>query len=119
MSLRLAQVGVVHANGRRALSAVDLVVAAGNVMPLLAAGSEAAVITGLADLLSAGGRLVAGFGLDAAHLPLAAPPFGLDEYDAWCGAARLSLVERYATWQSDQYGGGGYAVSVHVREGTT
>ena len=35
MSLRLAQVGVVHANGRRALSAVDLVVAAGERVALI------------------------------------------------------------------------------------
>ena len=41
---------------------------------------------------------MAGFGLDAAHLPLQAAPFGLAEYDAWCAAAGLTLVQRFAGW---------------------
>jgi SAM-dependent methyltransferase len=93
----------------------DLVVAAGNVMPLLAPDTEADVIAGLAERLKPGGLLVAGFGLDAAHLPLDEPPFGLAEYDAWCTSAGLELEQRFATWSATDYDGGGYAVSIHRR----
>jgi SAM-dependent methyltransferase len=95
----------------------DLIVAAGNVMPLLAPGTEAAVISRLANRLAPGGRLVAGFGLDAAHLPIAAPPFGLSDYDSWCTSARLDLEQRFATWSAEPYANGGYAVSVHSSKG--
>jgi SAM-dependent methyltransferase len=91
----------------------DLVVAAGNVIPLVAAGQEAAVVAALARHLRAGGLLVAGFGLDAAHLPLDDAPVDLPGYDGWCRAAGLELVERWATWDRAPHEGGGYAVSVH------
>ena len=90
----------------------DLVVAAGNIFPLLAAGTEAAVVDNLAATLRPGGLLVAGFGLDKAHLPVS-PGVGLTEYDAYCATAGLTLVERFATWEAHAYEGGGYAVSVH------
>ncbi|MFJ1654385.1 class I SAM-dependent methyltransferase [Streptomyces sp. NPDC088337] len=92
----------------------DLVVAAGNILPLLAAGTEAAVVGRLAAVLRAGGLLVAGFGLDEAHLPVP-PGITLAEYDDCCAAAGLTLVDRFATWDADPYEGGGYAVSVHRR----
>lgn len=93
----------------------DLVVAAGNVVPLVAPGTEAAVVAGLAACLRPGGVLVAGFGLDPAHLPLAEAPVTLEQYDRWCGAAGLTPQERFATWAGADYDGGGYAVSVHRR----
>lgn len=93
----------------------DLVVAAGNVIPLVAAGTEAAVVAALARHLRPGGLLVAGFGLDPQHLPLEEAPVDLASYDGWCVAAGLRLQERYATWEGAAYDGGGYAVSVHVR----
>lgn len=93
----------------------DMVVAAGNVIPLLAEGTEAGVVAGLAALLAPGGLLVAGFGLDAAHLPLDSAPVTLEDYDTWSAAAGLELRERFATWDGDVYTGGGYAVSVHER----
>lgn len=92
----------------------DLVVAAGNIFPLLAAGTEAPVIARLANVLGPGGLLVSGFGLDAAHLPVP-PSITLPEYDAYCAAAGLTPVGRFATWAADDYDGGGYAVSVHRR----
>ncbi|WNF25718.1 class I SAM-dependent methyltransferase [Streptomyces sp. C11-1] len=99
----------------------DLVLAAGNVIPLLAAGTEADVIGQLSALLRPGGLLVTGMGLDAAHLPLTEAPFGLADFDEWCVRAGLALRRRYATWSGDPYVPGcGYAVSVHVgpaREG--
>ncbi|MGB8940346.1 MAG: class I SAM-dependent methyltransferase [Streptomyces sp.] len=90
----------------------DLVVAAGNIFPLLAAGTEAAVASRLAGVLRPGGLMVAGFGLDAAHLPVP-PGITLPEYDACCAAAGLTFADRFATWDARPYEGGGYAVSVH------
>lgn len=92
----------------------DLVVAAGNLFPLLAPGTEPAVVTCLATALRPGGLMVAGFGLDKAHLPVP-PSITLPEYDAYCAAADLTFVDRFATWDTDAYDGGGYAVSVHRR----
>ncbi|MGW7541532.1 class I SAM-dependent methyltransferase [Streptomyces sp. NPDC054770] len=92
----------------------DLVVAAGNVFPLLAAGTEATVVKRLAGVLRPGGLMVAGFGLDEAHLPVP-PGITLPEYDECCAAVGLTLVDRFATWDAVPYDGGGYAVSVHRR----
>ncbi|MEU5166920.1 class I SAM-dependent methyltransferase [Streptomyces mutomycini] len=94
----------------------DLVLAAGNVIPLLAPGTESLVVRQLAAALRTGGLLVTGMGLDAAHLPLSEPPLTLTEFDHWCTQAGLTLRQRYATWSGDRYDeGGGYAVSVHSR----
>ncbi|MFI9025259.1 class I SAM-dependent methyltransferase [Streptomyces sp. NPDC053560] len=92
----------------------DLVVAAGNIFPLLAPGTEATVVKRLTATLRPGGLMIAGFGLDAAHLPVP-PSITLSEYDDCCAAAGLTLVDRFATWDADPYEGGGYAVSVHRR----
>ncbi|GAA1521953.1 class I SAM-dependent methyltransferase [Streptomyces albidochromogenes] len=92
----------------------DLAIAAGNVIPLLAPGTEPAVVRQLAAALRPGGLLVTGMGLDAAHLPLPEPPLTLAEFDHWCTQAGLTLRHRYATWSGDPYDEGcGYAVSVH------
>ncbi|MEW2098547.1 class I SAM-dependent methyltransferase [Streptomyces sp. NPDC012485] len=94
----------------------DLVLAAGNVIPLLAPGTESAVIRQLAALLKPGGLLVTGMGLDAAHLPLPEPPLTLTDFDHCCAQAGLILRQRYATWGGEPYRAGcGYAVSVHSR----
>lgn len=93
--------------------AFDLVLTAGNVIPLVAAGAEARVVAALARHVRPGGLLVSGFGLDVAHLPLDHAPVTLDGYDGWCADAGLVLVDRFATWAGDPYDGGGYAVSVH------
>ncbi|MCQ9130148.1 class I SAM-dependent methyltransferase [Streptomyces hilarionis] len=94
----------------------DLVLAAGNVVPLLAPGTEPVVVRRLAALLRPGGLLVSGMGLDAAHLPLPEPTVTLTDYDHWCAEAGLTLRQRCATWSGDPFHeGGGYAVSVHVR----
>lgn len=99
---------------------VDAVVAAGNLWPLLTPGTHARVVAVLAGHLRPGGLLVAGFGLDAEHVPFTLPdgvPFpGLDDYDAACAAAGLALRTRTADWDGrEPYEGGGYAVSVHRR----
>lgn len=92
----------------------DLVVCAGNVIPLVTPGTEPQVLAHLAAATAEGGLLVTGFGLDAAHLPLSEAPFTLAEYDAWCTAAGLRLEERFSTWTADPFDETtGYAVSVH------
>ena len=96
----------------------DLVVAAGNVIPLVAAGSEPDVLANLARVVRPRGLVVAGFGLTPTHLPLDHAPFGLAQYDAWCAAAGLELIERTSTWDGGPFvAGGDYAVSVHRRRG--
>lgn len=100
--------------GARSGTGFALIVAAGNVVPLLSPGTEAEAIRRLAALLVPDGLFVAGFGLDAAHLPIAEAPFGLEQYDDWCAEAGLVLRSRWATWDRQSFApGGGYAVSVH------
>lgn len=67
----------------------DLVVAAGNVMVFLAPGTEPEVVRRLATHLRPGGLLVSGWRTDRLPVPL---------YDGWAGAAGLTPVGRYATW---------------------
>ncbi len=96
----------------------DLVVCAGNVVPLVAPGSEAAVMARMAAHLHPDGLLVAGFGLDRTHLPREAAVVSLDDYDAWCAAAGLVLEDRFATWDRKTWTPRtGYAVSVSRRIG--
>jgi SAM-dependent methyltransferase len=84
----------------------DVVVMAGNVLLFTPRGTEATVVSGCARHVAPNGALVAGFQLDRA--------FSLAEYDEHCGAAGLSLAERWATWDGEPFvDGGHYAVSVH------
>lgn len=97
----------------------DLVVLAGNVVPLLAEGTLPRAVRSLAALLRPGGLMVAGFGLDSAHLPAGCPVTGFEEYDAAGAAAGLELRERYSTWDRAPFDADeGYAVSVHVSSST-
>ena len=96
--------------------AFDVVLAAGNVVPLLAEGTEADVIRRLAGCLGARALLVAGFGTDVEHLPLDEVPVTLEDYDDWCAGAGLILRERFLTWDREPFEADqGYAVSVHAR----
>ena len=93
----------------------DLVVMAGNVVPLLAEGTVGRSVAALAALLRPGGLLVAGFGLDPAHLPPRCPVTPLEEYDGAARSAGLSLRARYSTWDGAPFDPAeGYAVSVHA-----
>jgi SAM-dependent methyltransferase len=92
----------------------DAVVLAGNVVPLLAEDTLPAVLTGLARLLRPGGLLVAGFGLDAAHLPRGCPVTPLADYDAAAAASGLTPVDRFSTWQAAPFDeAAGYVVVVY------
>ena len=95
--------------------AYDLVVLAGNVVPLVAPGTEPLAVGRAAAHVAPGGLLVAGFGLDRTHLPRGAGEVDLDDYDRWCAEAGLAPVRRLATWGGEPYDGGGYAVSIHER----
>ena len=87
----------------------DVVVAAGNVMIFVDAGTEGAVVANLARHLEPGGALVAGFQLEPRGLTLA-------RYDEVASAAGLVLTHRFATWDRQPFApGGAYAVSVHRR----
>jgi len=93
----------------------ELTVAAGNVIPLLAPGSLGATVERLAAVLAPGGWLVAGFGLDQAHLPAGCPVTPAGDYQAACAEAGLTEVARHGGW--DRAGEpDGYLVSVHRRQ---
>jgi SAM-dependent methyltransferase len=94
----------------------DLVLVAGNTIPLLEPGTLAGAAHGLAAQLDEGGLLVCGFGLDAAHLPGDCPVTPLGDVDAAFAGAGLVPVDRYSTWDRAPYDeGGGYVVTVHAR----
>ncbi|HNA50886.1 MAG TPA: CheR family methyltransferase, partial [Mycobacterium sp.] len=84
----------------------DLILLAGNVMIFLEPGSEARVLTALADRLSPDGLLVAGFSIRPRRL-------SLERYDELAAGAGLVPVARWATWDREPFAGGDYAVSVH------
>ena len=94
--------------------AFEVAVLAGNVVPLLAPGTLQAVMHRVVAHLQPGGTVVAGFGLDAAHLPEGAPVTSLEAYDRACDVAGLSLVRHHASWQREPWRPGvGYVVAVH------
>ena len=74
----------------------DLVVCVGNVMVLLAEGSERTVLARFRGLLAPGGRVLVGFSL------VGAPPrsrvYPADEFVADAGAAGLAVESRHATF---------------------
>jgi SAM-dependent methyltransferase len=113
----LADLGALHEAGAVVAGGYDMVLAAGNVIPLLAEGALPPTVAELARMLAPTGLLVSGFGLDAAHLPPGCPVTPLSAYDRACDAAGLGLVRRLAAWDGAPYDGGGYAVSVHAPAG--
>jgi len=87
-------------------STFDAVVVAGNVPLFTPAGTHAALVAGCARHVRPGGALVAGFQLGRGYL--------LEDYDAHCAAAGLTLSERYSTWDRAPFAVRcDYAVSVH------
>jgi SAM-dependent methyltransferase len=88
----------------------DVVAMPGNVMLFCKAEVRAAIVANLSAHLEPGGRLIAGFGLEAGPDAVT-----LHEYDQACAGAGLVLDERFATWERAPYTAGPYAVSVHIR----
>ncbi len=92
----------------------DLVVLAGNVIPLLAPGTLAVTMSRIAANVVPLGVVVAGFGLDASHLPDRCPVTSIAAYDRACEAAGLHPVRRYATWDRVRWAPEDrYVVAVH------
>lgn len=85
----------------------DVVVMAGNVPLFTPAGTQAALVAGVARHVRPGGVLIAGFSLDRSYR--------IADYDAHTAAAGLTLTDRFATWDRAPFTGGDYAVSVHIR----
>lgn len=92
----------------------DLVLVAGNTIPLLEAGTLEATAGRLAAHLAPDGLLVCGFGLDADHLPGDCPPTPLAEVEAAFAAAGLVEEARFAGWDRAVWDDGGYVVTVHT-----
>jgi SAM-dependent methyltransferase len=96
----------------------DVVLVAGNTIPLLEPDTLLPTAVRLAAHLAPTGRLVCGYGLDAAHLPPGCPPTPLDEVAAAFAAAGLTEVARHAAWDgaafdADSAEAAGYVVTVH------
>lgn len=97
----------------------DVVVVAGNTIPLLEPGTLDAACERLAAHVGDGGVLVCGFGTDDDHLPGDCPVTPLADVDAACGARGLDVVERYATWDRAPFDpDAGYAVTVYAARGS-
>ena len=96
----------------------DVVLVAGNTIPLLEDGTLGSACARLAAHVVPGGVVVCGFGLDAAHLPGDCPATPLSEVDAAMAAAGLSSVARFGTWAGDAFAPeDGYVVTVHATPG--
>lgn len=94
----------------------DLVLVAGNVVPLLEPGSLDAVARGLAHQAAPGGLVLCGYGLDADHLPGDCPVTPLADVDAAWARAGLEPVARWSTWDRAPWvEGDGYVVTLHRR----
>jgi len=88
------------------------IVMAGNVMIYVTPGTEASVLTNMANHLKPGGLLVAAFELN----PPAWSTLTLRSYDQLAQAAGLTLAERWASWDRDPWlPQSHYAVSVHTK----
>ena len=93
----------------------DVVLVAGNTIPLLEPDPLPAACARLAAHCAPAGVVVCGFGLDAAHLPGDCPPTDLAEVDAEFGAVGLQVQARHGTWAADPFEpAGGYAVTVYA-----
>lgn len=93
----------------------DLVLLAGNIIPLLEPGTLGPVCSRLAAHVAPGGLLVCGFGLDAGHLPDGCPVTPLAEVESSMRAAGLEPVERFSSWDRVAFAESeGYVVAVHA-----
>lgn len=93
----------------------DVVLLAGNIVPLLEPGTLGSACARLAAHLAPGGWLVCGFGTDAAHLPAGCPATPLADVEAAMAAAGLVPAERFSGWGREPHAEAeGYVVTVHV-----
>lgn len=100
--------------GPELVAAFDVVLLAGNVVPLLEDGTLTTTCRRLAAHLAPDGLLVCGFGTDVDHLPEGCPVTGVDTFTAATAAAGLEELARWGTWTGDPWDpAGGYLVTVH------
>lgn len=93
----------------------DLVLVAGNTIPLLETGTLGRAARRLAEHVEPGGLLVCGFGVDADHLPEGCPVTPLADVEAAFSAAGLERVDRLADWAGTPLataGAPGYVVTI-------
>lgn len=91
----------------------DVVLVAGNTIPLLEPGTLDSTAQHLAAQLDVSGLLVCGFGLDDAHLPRGCPATPLADVEAAFAAAGLEPLARFSTWGRAPYDEKcGYVVTV-------
>lgn len=94
----------------------EVVVLAGNVVPLLAPRTLTAAMDRVAAHVTPGGLVVAGFGTDAAHLPDGCPVTALTDHEVACRVAGLVRVQRWSSWDREPWSpDAGYVVTVHRR----
>jgi len=93
----------------------DVVLVAGNTIPLLEPGTLLDACERLGHHLTPGGVIVCGYGLDAAHLPGDCPPTALNDVDAAFGVLGLDAVMRYSTWDGHEFHPtDGYAITLYA-----
>ena len=91
----------------------DVVLLAGNVVPLLEPGTLTAACARLAAHVAPGGVVVTGFGTDAEHLPDGCPVVSPAAFVAAAAEAGLVEQERFGGWDRAAYdAAGGYLVTV-------
>ncbi|MDO9457902.1 bifunctional 2-polyprenyl-6-hydroxyphenol methylase/3-demethylubiquinol 3-O-methyltransferase UbiG, partial [Nocardioides sp.] len=81
----------------------DVVLLAGNVVPLLDEGTLEATCVRLAAHVAPGGVVVCGFGTDADHLPEGCPVTTVEALVAATASAGLVERERWGTWARDPW----------------
>ncbi len=93
----------------------DTVVAAGNVILFVDPAERSAAAAGLARHVASNGYLVAGFQLNRADGRMVA----VDDWLGWLADAGLQEIERFSTWDDDEFGSSSdYIVTVHRRPDT-
>ena len=101
--------------GPELAGAFDVVLVAGNTIPLLEPGTLLDACERLGHHLAPGGVVVCGYGLDTDHLPGDCPPTALVDVDAAFGVLGLDAVMRYGTWDGDAFDrADGYAVTLYA-----
>lgn len=101
--------------GPELAGAFDVVLIAGNTIPLLEPGTLLDTCERLVHHLRPGGVVVCGFGLDADHLPGDCPPTALADVDAAFGVLGLDAQVRYGTWDHHAFDpADGYAITLYA-----
>ncbi|HEY1133422.1 MAG TPA: class I SAM-dependent methyltransferase [Nocardioides sp.] len=93
----------------------DVVLVAGNTIPLLDPGTLLDACERLGAHLTPGGVVVTGFGTHADQLPGDCPVTALADVDAAFGVLGLDAVVRYGTWEHHAFDPAhGYAITLYA-----